>query len=227
MRPYIRAAFQAVASRCAQPPGVRSHTIFRSHETSLANTGLRAERWAQYSRDGEWIYFGGSTDCEQTTLWRVHADGSAPARLSPMSDPEYGMDSRPSPSPDGSRVVFITGRAGGITLRILEVATWTLVKLDIRGHTPRWSPDSQRIVYEEDGQIKVMNADGSERRLVSAPDRSYALGFDWSPDGTWLVAREQFRGTLELIQVSSGLTAARLHFVPGSAHMAPVSWPRG
>ena len=46
----------------------------------------------------------------------------------------------------------------------------------------RWSPDGQKIVFDQDDEIWIMNADGSgQERLTSDPGLDSGLA--WLPDG--------------------------------------------
>lgn len=66
-----------------------------------------------------------------------------------------------------------------------------VVSLGANGVHPRWSPDGSSIAFhmfaDDDGEIFVMSADGSDlQEVVSAPGFS-SEGPSWSPDGTRLV----------------------------------------
>jgi Tol biopolymer transport system component len=50
-------------------------------------------------------------------------------------------------------------------------------------YAPRWSPDDARITFNRGSELWIMNADGSEQKLV----QSEAYGGEWSPDGTRIV----------------------------------------
>jgi TolB protein len=54
------------------------------------------------------------------------------------------------------------------------------------GTTPDWSPDGKRIAFSADGQIWVMNADGSNRVQVTK-SATVKNAPSWSPDGKRLV----------------------------------------
>jgi hypothetical protein len=167
---------------------------------------LFQEAWPHYSRDGSWIYFSGQTAGTNFALWRAAADGSGAVRIG--SDVgSFGLEWRPTPSPDGTRVAFVTFGASGAEIRVLDLATGTNSSWSVPGQTPRWSPTAESIAFVQQfgGPLNVMSADGSGVRRVSAPGGAYAEGsFDWSPDGAWIVARGP--NVLELINVQTGLT---------------------
>jgi Tol biopolymer transport system component len=94
-------------------------------------------------------------------------------------------------SSDGTRLVFASP---------IGTPNGSLYSVDVRSGEPsllarlpgfiervRWSPDGAHIAVqarEESGQLYVLDADGSDIRLVA--DDSNSLGFAWSPDGTRL-----------------------------------------
>ncbi len=95
----------------------------------------------------------------------------------------------PSWSPDGSKIVFVSERTGYSEIYVLEMWTKVLKKLT-KGSTPdptlgyppyykhpSWSPDGSQIVYFSDvgtkpphNQLWIMNADGSNARVLSPSD---------------------------------------------------------
>ena len=104
------------------------------------------------------------------------------------------QNSYPSPSPDGTRVVFQSNRTGRWELFVMRADGTELRQLtDAPGDnvTPKWSPDGRRIVFASertpgDSDIFVMDADGRNVRALSpAPgDDSHP---SWSPDGTRVI----------------------------------------
>jgi hypothetical protein len=161
----------------------------------------------QYSRDGTWIYLH-SNDCNvNSRMWRIRPDGTGLELLS--LEPDYcfdAFDAWPSPSPDGARLVYADVSGGGSLLRTLDLATGLVTSLDIPGQRPRWSPVSDWIAYVDSGRVKLMHADGSGQRTVSAEGRRYEPSLDWSPDAAWIVAWATDSSRLELIEVQSGMT---------------------
>lgn len=64
----------------------------------------------RFSADGEWIYFDGRLSTDTVTasqVWRVRSDGTG---LEQITDAATGSQAwSASPSPDGSRIVFVAG----------------------------------------------------------------------------------------------------------------------
>ena len=168
--------------------------------------------YPQYSPDGQWIYYvedppGGGLD-----LWRVRADGSSPERLGPPASHSYN-DAQPSASPDGSRVVFVSDRlCCSQSLFVLHLdgrAIDTLrseTGVNFFGDMPRWSPvNNDRIAYV-DNRIWLTSPSGGTQQAITPAGKRYVGGFDWSPDGRWIIARSADDGFLHLIEVSTGRT---------------------
>lgn len=177
------------------------------------DTLFDAEMWGQYSPDGSWIYFGGGR-MDGGTIWRVHPDGTG-LETAPGLPYVSGINNiNPTLSPDGTRLAYVAFLGtGDNVIRVLDITTGTVNYLDVPGHTPRWAPNDDRIAYivptpatSRWGPIWVMHADGSQRHQISAPDRSYSFGINWSPDGDWIAASAADSGRIELINVTSGET---------------------
>jgi dipeptidyl aminopeptidase/acylaminoacyl peptidase len=191
----------------------------------LGPDGPPAQIFPRFSRDGQWLFFSGGPGARFVTTWRARADGSSPMQLGPsVFEAYYHFD--PSPSPDGSRVVYeeermVVWRIRPV-VRVLDVATRAITPLDLIGVSARWSPTGDRIAYvaDEEGQVVLINPDGSNQRVISAPGRKYMAGLDWSPDGRWLVVRSGEFPRVELIRVDTGETLP----LPFSALVEEPAW---
>ena len=123
-------------------------------------------------------------------VYIMNADGSDATNLT--NDPS--LDDEPDLSPDGSKVVFFSGREGNAYLYIMNADGSDLQRLtegqggDV---SPRWSPDGSRIAFSRNGSLAVMNADGSDLKIimeaqpsdVAEPCRAGSFVGGWSPDG--------------------------------------------
>jgi hypothetical protein len=171
--------------------------------------GIDSELWPHYSRDGNWVYFtavivpsnGGAE------IWRVQSDGAGASRVGPATG-GFETDTHPSPSPNGTQLVFLTDRPTlsptGADLAILDLPSGVVTYLGINAATPRWSPVEDLIVYVDNGVIKTIRPDGTGETIISQASQSYLPGLDWSPDGRWIIAT--VRDHLDIIEVQTGLT---------------------
>lgn len=125
--------------------------------------------------------------------------------LSEEAPKELGPGSWPALSPDGSQVAY-TGSDG---LYVLNLASG--VKRKIQGtyeydYHPRWSPDGNQIAFyrQLDGNIYIMNTDGSNPRMMTAYGEIELL-VDWLPDGHRLAyGVPSANMQLRLLDVDSG-----------------------
>jgi TolB protein len=107
-------------------------------------------------------------------------------------------DNAPAPSPDGSKIAFMSAERGARNWEIwvMNADGSNPQQLTINGSNdglPAWSPDGQSIAFVSDqgGQwaIWVMNADGSNQRKL--------INMNGSPDGVVLIDTNNSRGWLE------------------------------
>ncbi|HKG93104.1 MAG TPA: hypothetical protein VKA84_14465 [Gemmatimonadaceae bacterium] len=192
--PYGRAALFAV-------------TVSTGTVDVLPVTGPTTGMWPKYTRDGAWIYFHGTgSGYYAYHVWRVRPDGTGAESVTPAVE-SSGIEWRPSPSPDGARVAYVFGDASSPRIRVRTLATGAVSAIDAPGQSPRWSPAGDLIAfvgldsYSGMGALKVMAPDGSGLRVLT-PARFYAPGFDWSPDGRWILARSN--QSIDLIEVATG-----------------------
>lgn len=154
--------------------------------------------WPEYSADGEWIWFAGHRTDQTSSdvhVWRMHPDGTGVEQISTVPA------TMPSPSPDDTRVVWSS--SGIIVLHIR--ATGQSISV-IEGSNPRWSPDGDWIAFNgldaRDYGLWVMRRDGTFLRRLGTARVGFA--FDWSPDGTYLVAKLDSHDRLTIIRASDG-----------------------
>ncbi len=86
----------------------------------------------------------------------------------------------PSWSPDGNRIAFLSNRAEGWDLYVMDAAGGDIERLTsgATADDPAWSPDGRRIAIERNHRIEVVSLNGDERTIVAA-NASHAA---WSPD---------------------------------------------
>jgi len=144
-----------------------------------------------WDRDGS----GGS----ETEIAVVNADGSG---LINLSNNPGGDDWSPVWSPDGSQIFFdyhghgpavVNSDGTGLTFLTIEEAAaldphWIPENLETIPdgfRYPAWSPDWTRVAMRSDlgSDLYVMNADGTDLRLVAGGEHNVHTYPSWSPDG--------------------------------------------
>ena len=101
-------------------------------------------------------------------------------------------DGDPVWSPDGRTIAFIRWYAEGVN-SLCEVNAdgtgFRVVVRDLSGAELSWSPDGSTFAFysEEDGAIHLIDADGSNERVLTHRVETVNDDFPaWSPDGGWI-----------------------------------------
>lgn len=173
-----------------------------SGQQDLSNSTTEDSQPA-WSPDGTRIaYTRRNPDTGGTEIWVMNADGSGQHVLVPPA--QFGNDELANWSPDGTKIVFDRVVGKGQTQIFVANADGSGTPTDVSNDgdfdsDANWSPDGTKIVFGKiptssqtgDGQIWVMNADGSGQHAITAPDTPPDVAgahFDsnpaWSPDGT-------------------------------------------
>jgi Tol biopolymer transport system component len=136
-------------------------------------------------------------------------------------------------SPDGRRVAFARDDGNNFWLFTMRTDGSDLRRLSPPGRrkdrAPAWSPDGKRIAfvsYARSGGLVVMNADGTELRMVT--NMAVSSRISWSPDGQRLAfaAPTQSPSAIEIFTVSVDGTDRRQVTHLGTA-LAPRYSPDG
>jgi Tol biopolymer transport system component len=136
------------------------------------------------SPDGRTIAFGS----DRAGTWHVYlmdADGANVRQCS--FGPGSEDDSPLTWSPDGRWLAFHSTRSGISqiwTIRAHCTDLTQLTDLESAAYDPAWSPDGATIAFSSEGELHLMNADGSNIRTVPAPGLQDHP--TWSPDGAKL-----------------------------------------
>lgn len=176
------------------------------HRPLVVDGITRAPAW---SLDGTHLVYahaegGGYVVSPPLKLWLIRVADGASRPLLPDTPAEVD-ENVPRFSPDGRQIVFTSNRRGlyeiwvvdvqdSDTLRPLTTAYHDdVLNADIEQKVPAWSPDGSQIVYWQGVEMTdprpdlprdvwVMNADGSEPRLLTPGDDP-----NWSPDGSRVI----------------------------------------
>ena len=166
---------------------------------------------ATWSPDGNLIAFASNRDTGppynpyNLDIYVMNADGSNVRRI--VDDPEY--DVSPQWSPDGRKILFVTGRTGNFDVYEMNADGTEQRNLtadsDKADGAPIWSLDGNNIAFSRrvDGknQIFIMNADGSNLKRVTNGGANNELPC-WSPDGSKLVFQSDRDGNWEVYAIS-------------------------
>ena len=166
---------------------------------------------ATWSPDGSLIAFASNRDTGypynpyNLDIYVMNADGLNVRRI--VDDPEY--DVGPQWSPDGRKILFMTGRTGNFDVYEINTDGTGQRNLtagyDEADGAPMWSLDGNNIAFsrriEGKNQIFIMDADGSNLKRVTnsaANDEAPC----WSPDSSKLVFQSDRDGNLEIYVIS-------------------------
>jgi Tol biopolymer transport system component len=166
------------------------------------------------------------TDPSRGGIYTVRAsDGGDLARLTSAPD---GMNDLPGDySPDGSHLVFkrasgeaaaplyLVGVAGGG-----EPQALTEQAFDDPG---RFSPNGASVLTSANGQIKLVDLDGSQLQTIADPG-AYLFGPCFSPDGEWIAYSSTSEGFIADIIISRLDGSERWQVTHTPANEIVVEW---
>jgi len=134
--------------------------------------------------------------------------------VSSTSDTDQGPG--PQFSPDGQKLAYMSDRSGTMEIWISNRDGSNPFQLTAVGGagTPRWSPDSQTIVFDittpNGSKIVSMNLHGGAPQMLT-PDAFHNVCPSWSRDGKWIYFASQHSGDFQVWKIpASGGTPVQV-----------------
>jgi tricorn protease len=160
-------------------------------------------------------------------------DGGKATRLT--DSPAF--DHAPAFSPDGKKLLFLSDRTGHEDIYLLEAddpehSDFTRAhKFKVEQLTstpegevaPTFSPKGDRIAFLRSGKLWTMNPDGADQKVLV--HEAQVFGYDWSPDGRWIVySRTDGSFASELYIVSADGATGPRNVTRYATYNGDVSW---
>jgi len=114
-------------------------------------------------------------------IYTIHPDGSGQERLTNND----WADTYPAWSPNGKRIAWLAYR-NGYDLFTMSADGHNKIRItngDAKDTYPTWSPGGLKIAFERNGDLYIINADGSGKATQLTNDPAEDKFPDWSPDG--------------------------------------------
>ena len=139
-----------------------------------------------WSPDSSSIAFSREGERWTQSLWAVD---TASGKLSRLTDCQACADVGPTWVPSGQLIAFNRTDREGSSLDTVRADGSQLTKItdSDRAGNPQWSPDGRQIAFDDDNDIFIANADGSDQRRLLDGEPVNGPGVpSWSPDGSKL-----------------------------------------
>lgn len=194
-------------------PGYDIYTVTEvgkriSRLTFRAQGGDSNPAWTPIPEGGassEYVIFVSDRDGNSEIYQLAMADVS----VTRLTYREKNTDSKPSLSPDGTRITFQSNVEGNWEIFIMDIDGKNVKRLTFNPADdcyPAWSPDGSKIAFtsNRDGnqEIYVMDVDGKNKRnLTNTPsDDQHPT---WSPDASMIAFQSDRGGTIEIWRMNA------------------------
>lgn len=213
---------QHIAAKCAQDSRFLIWNIFRFNVDGSGYIRLTShsgeDKCPVWSSDGRFIAYVSDHDRKQE-IHVMSADGKAQTQLTSFSRTSVVLGNLVW-SPDGQYVAFDCNCGKGFEVWLVAVDGTSQHRL-AQGSRPDWSPDGQRIVYANEGDIFVVGVNGNE--LDRLTDTANNFRPKWSPDGQSIAFESRRDGNSEIYVMSTdGSNQSRL--TNSTTYEEYISW---
>ena len=182
-----------------------------------------------WSPDGQRLVFNASKGGGRVNVYVINVDGSGLTQVTDFS----GANTRPVWSPDGQYIIFNSKLEGDVTQFLYQInADGSSLTRLTEGYYPDWSfrlqpggelgssPGPGEIIYQGEGSLWLIKADGSDNRQVIT--RKGAEHPAWSADGQ-LVSFTTTHRDIIIFNLDTGAEVANITLPSDIEYPAPLS----
>jgi len=180
-----------------------------------------------FSKNGKWMAWA-QAEGESTQLWLAKPNGKEARKL---TQTPYLLNTSPSFTPDGKNIVFVSNRAGGPQLFLMDLEKNTVRRLTFQGNynqTPKVSPKGDWVAFTARDEkrrfdIFITHLQTGEVRRVTQ-DQGDNEEPSFSPDGRLLLFVSSRLGSNHIF-VSTLDGKIQLPLPMERSHFATPIWP--